>query len=90
MGKGFMEKYCDPKWLADMATVSKRRWFVFWILALIFAVLGIIADAMNGTLGLTAMSWFMLTIAFFVASLSFCLAWAMGVYFRALEAKKAE
>ena len=90
MEKGFLEKYCDPKRLADMAATSKRRWGVCWILALIFAVLGIIADAMNGTLGLTAMSWFMLTIAFFVASLSFCLAWALGVYFRAIEVKKEE
>ena len=90
MGKGFLEKYCDPKTLADMAAVSKRRWFVSWILALIFAILGVIADATNGSLGLEAISWFMLTIAFFVASLSFCLAWAMGVYFRAIEAKKEE
>ena len=90
MGKGFLEKYCDPKTLADMAAVSKRRWGVCWILALIFAVLGIIADAINGTLGLEPISWFLLAIAFFVASLSFCLAWALGVYFRAIEAKKKE
>ena len=82
MGKGFLEKYCDPKTLADMAVVSKRRWGVLWILALIFAILGIIADAINATIGLEAISWFLLAIAFFVASLSFCLAWAMGVYFK--------
>jgi len=90
MGKGFLEKYCDPKWLADMAAVSKRRWGVFWALGIVFAILGIIADAANITLGLEAISWFLLAIAFFVTSLSFCLAWALGVYFRAIEAKKKD
>jgi len=82
MAKGFMEKRIDPKWVADMASTSGIWGGALWILGFIFAMLGIIADA-PGTLGLTAMSWFMLAIVFHLASLSYWLAWALGVYFRA-------
>jgi len=63
---------------------------VCWILALIFAILGIIADATNGGLGLTAMSWFLLAIAAFVASIPEYIGWAVAVYLDALKAKKEE
>ena len=90
MAKGFMEKRVDPKWVADMASGSGIAGSVLWILGFIFAILGIIADAMNATLGLTAMSWFLLAIVFHLAGLSYWLAWAMGVYFKAIEAKRKE
>ena len=61
---------------------------VCWILGVVFAILGIIADAMNGTLGLTAMSWFLLGVAAFVASIPEYIGWAVAVYLDALKAKK--
>jgi len=61
---------------------------VCWILGVVFAILGIIADAMNGTLGLTAMSWFLLAVAAFVASIPEYIGWAVAVYLDALKAKK--
>ena len=61
-----------------------------WILGVVFAVLGVIGDAMNATLGLEAMSWFMLAIAAFVAGISWYIGWAVAVYLDAIEAKKKE
>ena len=88
MAKGFMEKRVDPKWIADMASGSGIAGGTLWILGFIFAILGIIADATNGALGLTAMSWFMLAIVFHLAGISYWLAWALGVYLVAKAAKK--
>ncbi len=82
MAEGFMEKRIDPKWVANMASASGIWGGALWTLGFIFAILGIIADA-TGTFGLTAMSWFMLAIVFHLAGLSYWLAWALGVYFRA-------
>ena len=83
MGDSFMERRVDPKWVADMAGMSGWAGGTLWFLGFIFAILGIIADTMNGSLGLTAMSWFMLAIVFHLAGLSYWLSWAVGVYFRA-------
>jgi hypothetical protein len=51
-----------------------------WYLAAVFAILGIIADAINSPLGLEAMSWFMLAIATFLASITFFIGWAVSWY----------
>jgi len=59
-----------------------------WILGIIFAVLGVIGDAMNATLGLEATSWFLLAIAVFVASISCYIGWAVGVYIDTKQNKK--
>jgi len=53
---------------------------VCWILGAIFAVVGIIADAMNLTLCLEPASWFMLSIALFVGSASWYIGWAVALY----------
>ena len=41
---------------------------ICWFLAAVFAMLGIIGDAANITLGLEPISWFLLAIATFLAS----------------------
>ena len=61
---------------------------VLWFLAIIFVVLGVIADAINGTLGLAAMSWFLLAIAAFLASIPFFIGMAISWYLKMTEAKK--
>ena len=55
---------------------------VCWILGLIFAILGVIAEATNATLGLTPMSWYLLAIALFVAGISWHIGWAVGVLYK--------
>ena len=87
MAKSFMEKRIDPKYVAGMAGASANWGAALWILGFIFAILGIIADA-TGTLGLTAMSWFMLAIVFHLAGLSYWLGWALAVYLKSARAKK--
>jgi len=55
---------------------------ICWFLGLIFAILGIIAGAMNTTLGLEATHWFLLSIAFFAASITQNIGVALSWYLR--------
>jgi hypothetical protein len=82
MAKGFMEKRNDPKWLATTAGLQSNWGASLWILGFIFAILGIVADVTNGTLGLTMMAWFMLAIVFHLAGLSYWMGYALAMYFR--------
>ena len=63
---------------------------VLWILGVIFAVLGVIADATNGTLGLTAGTWLLLAIAAFVAGAVCLIEWAIAWYLKTTETKGEE
>ena len=60
---------------------------ICWFLGAIFAVLGIIAGAMNTALGLEATHWFLLAIALFAASITANIGWAVSWYLETLEAK---
>ena len=85
-----MERWKDHKWIISGGGRSVVWGGACWILGAVFAVLGVIADAINGTLGLESASWFLLAIAMFVASISWYLGWAVAVYLQAKEAKKEE
>ena len=86
-----MERYATSRELiAGKATMWAMLGGVCWILGVVFAILGIIADAMNGTLGLEPISWFLLAIAALVTSAIWYLSWAVAVYLRVTEAKKEE
>jgi len=63
---------------------------ICWLLGAIFAVLGIIAGAMNITLGLEATHWFLLSIALFAASITQNIGFALSWYLETLEAKSKE
>jgi hypothetical protein len=63
---------------------------ICWFLGVIFAVLGIIAGAMNTTLGLEATHWFLLSIALFAASITQSIGFALSWYLETLEAKNKE
>jgi hypothetical protein len=88
MAQSFMESRVDPKYLANTANRQANWGASLWILGFVFALLGIIADANNGSLGLTMMAWFMLAIVFHLAGLSFWLGWAISVYFRSVGTKE--
>jgi hypothetical protein len=87
MAQSFMEKRVDPKYIADKASMMANWGAALWILGFVFAILGIIADAV-GTLGLTMMAWFMLAIVFHLAGLSYWLSWALALHLRSKGAKK--
>ena len=57
----------------------------FWFIALIFALLGIIWDAMDTTWGITSMSWFLLAIVFALLSIPMFIGWAVSWYLNSLE-----
>ena len=84
------ERWNNHKWIVSMGKSWVMWGGICWALGIIFAVLGIIADAVNGTLGLTSMGWFLLTIAALVTSAIWYLSWAVAVYVDALKAKKEE
>lgn len=80
----------DPKSIIDIGGYHLMGSRIFSILGLIFAVLGIIGDAMNTTLGLEPISWFLLAIGFFVAGVAPCIGWAITVYLKSTEAKREQ
>jgi len=70
----------------ERAKRMASKWAIWggicWILAIIFAILGIISEATSTTLGLTTLSWYMLAIALFVASIPEYIGWAVGVLYK--------
>jgi len=58
-----------------------------WFVGALFALLGIIGDAANVTLGLEATSWLLLAIVAFVAGMPFFVGLGLAWYLRTTEAK---
>jgi hypothetical protein len=56
-------------------------------LGMIFAVLGIIADAANVALGLEAASWLLLAIVVCVVGMPMWLTWGISMHLLGMEAK---
>jgi hypothetical protein len=59
-----------------------------WWLGAVFAVLGIIAGAMNASLGLSSTGWLLLAIAVFVASMPAWLTMTWARHLLGIEPKK--
>ena len=87
MAKGMM----DRKWIIAKGGVLMFVGRFFWWMGVVCVVLGIISRitnvTLNITLGLEPMSWFLLAIAFFVASIPNFIGWALAVHLDAIEAK---
>jgi len=78
----------DPKEIIDAAGYHLLISRIFFVLGIIFVVLGTISDAVDMTLGLEPMSWFLLAISVFVAGVVPCLGWAVAVYLKVVESRK--
>ena len=61
--------------------------FVLWFLGIIFAVLGVVGDAMNTTLVLQSTFWLLMSIFFCLSGIASWIAWVLAVYLDAMEAK---
>ena len=85
-----VKRWTDHKMIIGMAGSSMMVGHIWWLLGIVFAVLGIIADAADITLGLTSMGWFLLAIVAFLAGMSYFIYWAVAIYLRTTEAKKEE
>jgi len=77
------ERWQNREWIVGSGGRMAISGGACWILGAIFAVLGIIADAMNVTLGLEPASWLMLSIALFVGSASWYIGWAVALFLHA-------
>ena len=87
MAKGLM----DRKWIiAKGGALMFVGRFLWWI-GIVFVVLGIIGTIIklgfDITPGLEPTSWFLLAVAFFVASIPNFIGWALAVHLDAIEAK---
>jgi len=61
---------------------------VGWLLGVIFAILGVVGEVMNTTLGLAPISWYLLSIAASVSGMSNIVTWAAGLILWAKEGEK--
>ena len=61
---------------------------ICWWLGAVFAVLGIIAGAMNASLGLSSTGWLLLAIAVFVAGMPAWLTMTWARHLLGIEPKK--
>lgn len=81
------ERWKSREWIVSSGNRMTMSGSACWILGAVFAVLGIIADAMNVSLGLEVTTWLMLSIALFVAGISWYIGWAVAVYVSGKETK---
>jgi hypothetical protein len=63
---------------------------ICWFLGIIFAILGIIAAAMNTTVGLAATHWLLLAIAAFLAGVPMLVTWALAMNLLGIGGKGKE
>jgi len=86
-----MARHWEDREKIKVGIGSEGKWgHIFWFAAALFAVLGIVGDAANVTLGLEPMSWFLLAIVAFLASITFFIGWAVSWYLETTEAKEKE
>ena len=72
---------------------SSIRWaglmtHILWLLGAIFAIIGIVAGAIDARIGLEAIHWFLLAIALFAASVTQAIGGAVSWYLETTEPKK--
>jgi len=81
----------DRNWIIGKGSVLMFVGRFLWWWGVVCVVLGIISRITNVTLditlGLEPMSWFLLAVAFFVASIPNFIGWAVAVHLHAIEAK---
>ena len=81
------ERWKNRKMILTSASTSMVSAHICWLLGAVFAVVGVIGEAINVTLGLGPISWLLLSIAAFVASIPQLLGWHLAVYLDAIETK---
>jgi len=81
------ERWKDHKLMISKGGVWALVGGVCFFLGIAFAVLGVIGDAIDSTLGLEPISWFLLAIAVLVISAIWYFSWGVAVYVDAIEAK---
>ena len=78
----------NREWLRASIGPGGKQAHIWWFVGIIFAVLGIIGDAANITLGLEPTSWFLLAVVAFLASITYFIGWAVAWYLKTTKAEK--
>ena len=76
----------DRKELRATLNPMGLSFHICWFLGAIFAVLGLIAGAMNSALGLEPTYWLLLAIAAFLAGIPMLVTWAVALHLLGTEA----
>jgi sorbitol-specific phosphotransferase system component IIC len=81
--------------LEVVRSMSSIRWVgvwthILWLPGAVFVIIGIVSGAMDARIGLDAIHWFLLAIAFFTACITQAIAGALAWYLRTTEPKKEE
>ena len=85
-----VKRWTDHKTIIGMAGSSMMMGHIWWLLGVVFTIIGIVAAAIDAAIGLGAMNWFLLAIVAFLAGMSYFIYWAVAIYLRTTEAKKEE
>jgi len=80
----------DREYLKAGLSSSGMSAHICWFFGIVFAVLGIIADAANITLGLTSMGWFLLAIVTLIVSITMFFGMGLAWYLITTDRKKEE
>jgi len=92
MAGRWAQPFKDRKELKATLNPMGLQFHICWFLGAIFAVLGLIAAAMNSALGLEPIYWLLLAIAAFLAGIPMLVTWAVALHLLSIEAssKKEE
>ena len=60
---------------------------ISWILGVIFAIVGVITEIIDTTFIIQSMSWYLLSIAAFVAGIPMLVTWAIAMHLIGIESK---
>jgi len=75
-----VKRWKDRKWIVAKGGMWTAWGGACWIFGIIFAIVGVIGELIDTNIGLVPMSWYLLSIAAFVASIPEYLGWAIAVY----------
>jgi hypothetical protein len=88
MQKRWAQPFKDRKELLGTIDSMGLAFHICWFLGAIFAILGIIAGALNTAVGLGPVYWFLLSLAAFLAGIPMLVTWAVAMNLLGIEAKK--
>ena len=80
MAGRWAQPFKDRKELNATLNSMGLSFHICWFLGAIFAILGLIAGAMNSTLGLEPTYWLLLAIAAFLAGIPMLVTWAVAMH----------
>ena len=88
MEKPWAKPFKDREELRKTLDPMGLSFHICWFLGALFAVMGLIAGAMNSALGLEPVYWLLLAIAAFLAGIPMLVTWALAMHLLGVESKE--